>query len=222
MQTDVRFGLILAVGIALACGSKRLSFTTPGDSLASSSVVEEASGGGELHLASSSQSPKPSPEATNSALADLFPADLRNPVKEMQPKPSQDDVTKSRPSPKEPVGTPQESSKIANENSEDLLLPSMDWVDETEKKDGSEIADRPKRMPEEPSKPQSKGPANSYFQRYLDDGAYFVREGDSLAGIAHNLYQDADKAQAILDANAELLKSADDIQPGMRLKLPKS
>lgn len=63
-------------------------------------------------------------------------------------------------------------------------------------------------------------PAHPYFKRYLDQKAYFVRAGDSLDSIAERLYQDKSMAQSLLDRNRSQLRRAEDLQPGMTLRLP--
>jgi nucleoid-associated protein YgaU len=66
----------------------------------------------------------------------------------------------------------------------------------------------------------TQGPIHPYFARFLKEGSYFVRDGDSLREIAFNLYQDESKAADIIAANKETLRSASDLKPGMKLRLP--
>lgn len=221
MQNDVRFGLVVAAGVVLACGSKRLSFTTPEATLATKEATAgQAPTATDTASAPAPASPSGSPE---SALVDLFPEDLRVQTKKREaPKGSVsiDSLTKNRPSTKSPAGTASETSlQTAGEKSGKLVLPGMDWLDSG--KDAEMDAQRPKPLPDATSEVKPTGPAHPYFQRYLDEGAYFVREGETLEEIAHNLYQDARKASAIVESNPELLKSSEDLRPGMRLKLPR-
>ena len=64
------------------------------------------------------------------------------------------------------------------------------------------------------------GPVHPFFQRYLDRHEYFVRPGDTLAGIAYRLYGDEAKAATILARNRDQLTHADQLRPGALLKLP--
>ncbi|MDQ6612023.1 MAG: LysM peptidoglycan-binding domain-containing protein [Gemmatimonadota bacterium] len=49
---------------------------------------------------------------------------------------------------------------------------------------------------------------------------YTVVAGDSLSHIAKKHYGDASKWQAIFEANRDVIKNPDLIQPGWTLKLP--
>ena len=49
---------------------------------------------------------------------------------------------------------------------------------------------------------------------------YTVQKGDSLSKIAKNFYGDANKWNKIFDANKDILKNPDLIQPGQKLKIP--
>ncbi|GAB3065525.1 LysM peptidoglycan-binding domain-containing protein [Stenotrophomonas tumulicola] len=51
-------------------------------------------------------------------------------------------------------------------------------------------------------------------------GTYTVEKGDSLSRIAKQHYGDANAWQKIFDANKDVLKDPDKIQPGQVLKLP--
>ena len=51
-------------------------------------------------------------------------------------------------------------------------------------------------------------------------GTYTVEKGDSLSRIAKQHYGDASAWQKIFDANKDVLKDPDKIQPGQVLKLP--
>lgn len=47
-----------------------------------------------------------------------------------------------------------------------------------------------------------------------------VASGDTLSGLASRYYGDASKYLKILDANKDVLKNADSLQVGMRLRIP--
>jgi nucleoid-associated protein YgaU len=64
-------------------------------------------------------------------------------------------------------------------------------------------------MPEENAQPQIS-----------DFETYTVAKGDSLWKIALKFYKDGNKWRRIKDANPELLKNADKIKPGTRLRIP--
>lgn len=49
---------------------------------------------------------------------------------------------------------------------------------------------------------------------------YEVKSGDTLSKIAKQHYGDANKYQAIFEANKPMLKDADEIYPGQRLRIP--
>jgi nucleoid-associated protein YgaU len=88
--------------------------------------------------------------------------------------------------------------------------------------------DLPKPLPDadvaglESTSARSGGPVHPYFLRFLKEGSYFVRDGDTLRSIAFNLYRDETRAGEILDLNREVLKAPTDLRAGMRLKLPRS
>ncbi len=98
------------------------------------------------------------------------------------------------------------------------------------------VGSKPSRLKEELPKPlpdadrvgtppksssiASGSPVHPYFQRFLKEGSYFVREGESLREIAFNLYQDEAKVADIVAANKDSLRSASDLKPGMKLRLP--
>lgn len=67
---------------------------------------------------------------------------------------------------------------------------------------------------------RGKGPIHPFYQRYIDDKAYFVRPGDSLENIAARLYQDDSMVAEILKANRDQLPTSASIRPGMTLVLP--
>jgi nucleoid-associated protein YgaU len=47
-----------------------------------------------------------------------------------------------------------------------------------------------------------------------------VKEGDTLTGIAEQYYGDSRQSDVILQANRDVLQSADDLTPGTRLVIP--
>lgn len=49
---------------------------------------------------------------------------------------------------------------------------------------------------------------------------YVVKSGDSLSKIAKNEYGNANAWKAIFEANRDILKDPDKIQPGQKLKIP--
>ncbi|MEO7743735.1 MAG: LysM peptidoglycan-binding domain-containing protein [Usitatibacter sp.] len=49
---------------------------------------------------------------------------------------------------------------------------------------------------------------------------YVVKSGDSLSKIALNLYGNGNAWKAIFEANRDILKDPDKIQPGQKLKIP--
>jgi hypothetical protein len=236
VQKDVRFGLILAAAIALACGSKRISFATS-DGAAPASAGEAAEGalqagesapplstpplilpnGPEQKSAAKPPPAAPAQESPGNPLADVFPKDLRQKSETAGPKaaePAAPKLVLPFGAKSKPAATPKPSAEKSDDL--ELTLPADDFLNPASQ------GPIPKPLPEaKSSAAPAKGPRHPYFQRFLDAGEYFVREGDSLADIADNLYQDEAMADAILSANSSTLKSADDLRPGMRLALPK-
>jgi nucleoid-associated protein YgaU len=49
---------------------------------------------------------------------------------------------------------------------------------------------------------------------------YDVKSGDTLSKIAKQFYGDANKYNQIFEANRPMLKSADEIYPGQKLRIP--
>ena len=49
---------------------------------------------------------------------------------------------------------------------------------------------------------------------------YDVKSGDSLSKISKQFYGDANKYNVIFEANRPMLKNADDIYPGQKLRIP--
>jgi len=106
-----------------------------------------------------------------------------------------------------------------------LKAPPTVKPDEPKKAPPIVFADAPKQIVEasstETKKPADRtGPVHPYFQRYLDQKEYFVRPGDTLASIAHRLFQDEKKAADLLAANKELVPTPDALKAGMTIKLP--
>ena len=58
----------------------------------------------------------------------------------------------------------------------------------------------------------------------LDDGTqyYLIKSGDTLSAIAKQFYGDANKYPAIFEANREVIKDADLIFPGQKIRIPKA
>ena len=55
-----------------------------------------------------------------------------------------------------------------------------------------------------------------------DDEFYVIQKGDTLWKIAEKAYGNGAKYTAIVDANKEVIKDADKIFPGQKIRLPKS
>jgi nucleoid-associated protein YgaU len=57
----------------------------------------------------------------------------------------------------------------------------------------------------------------------VDDGTqyYVIKSGDTLSAVAKQFYGDANKYQAIFDANREVIKDANLIFPGQKIRIPK-
>lgn len=55
-----------------------------------------------------------------------------------------------------------------------------------------------------------------------DDEFYVIQKGDTLWKIAEKTYGNGAKYTAIVDANKEVIKDADKIFPGQKIRLPKS
>ena len=55
-----------------------------------------------------------------------------------------------------------------------------------------------------------------------DDEFYVIQKGDTLWKIAEKTYGNGAKYTAIVDANKEVIKDADKIFPGLKIRLPKS
>jgi LysM repeat protein len=62
------------------------------------------------------------------------------------------------------------------------------------------------------AKPEAKPEATAQF--------YEVQKGDTLSKIAKQHYGDANKYPVIFEANKPMLKDADEIYPGQRLRIP--
>ena len=112
-----------------------------------------------------------------------------------------------------------------------MTLPGDDFLNNTGSEEPSSNSknatpsdsDFPKPLPQatNASVKGGKGPAHPYFLRFVKEGSYFVRDGDTLRSIAYNLYQDESKAGEILELNKAELKSPSDLRSGMRILLPK-
>ncbi len=62
--------------------------------------------------------------------------------------------------------------------------------------------------------------ASSASSASSQERVYTVQSGDTLSSIAKHFYGDASKWQKILDANKDVLKSANSLQLGQKLKIP--
>lgn len=58
----------------------------------------------------------------------------------------------------------------------------------------------------------------------LDDGTqyYVIKSGDTLSAIAKQFYGDANKYPVIFNANREVIKDANLIFPGQKIRIPKT
>ena len=58
----------------------------------------------------------------------------------------------------------------------------------------------------------------------LDDGTqyYIIKSGDTLSAIAKQFYGDANKYPKIFEANREVIKDANLIFPGQKIRIPKA
>jgi nucleoid-associated protein YgaU len=54
-----------------------------------------------------------------------------------------------------------------------------------------------------------------------ESGFYEIKKGDTLSHIAKQFYGDAGKYQMIFEANREVIKNADKIYPGQKIRIPK-
>lgn len=55
-----------------------------------------------------------------------------------------------------------------------------------------------------------------------DDEFYVIEKGDTLWEIAKNAYGDGNKYQQIVEVNREVIKDADKIFPGQKIRIPKN
>lgn len=58
----------------------------------------------------------------------------------------------------------------------------------------------------------------------VEDGTqyYIIKSGDTLSAIAQQVYGDANKYPKIFEANREVIKDADLIFPGQKIRIPKA
>ena len=58
----------------------------------------------------------------------------------------------------------------------------------------------------------------------VDDGTqyYVIKSGDTLSAIARQFYGDANQYPKIFDANREVIKDANLIFPGQKIRIPKA
>lgn len=264
MPQDLKIGLIIAVGIFLACGTKRISVKHEGAVASNEAVSLPIEPGHELPLPESpriaareryeeaqSELKKQAEQGSSKALAADFPKDLREKVDRAATTGSDDlpvldlpDLSDEMPSEAKPKASPSpkqakeplppvrsrdvvQPSKPSTTKSPSLDLPNDDWLSESGLKDGGKQAsqlarqaedDLPKLLPD--ADKFGSGPVHPYFRRFLKEGVYHVRDGDTLADIAHNLYQDDQMADKIVAANRDLFGAGKEVKAGMRLKLP--
>ena len=57
----------------------------------------------------------------------------------------------------------------------------------------------------------------------VEDGTqyYVIKSGDTLSAVAKQFYGDANKYNAIFEANREVIRDANLIFPGQKLRIPK-
>lgn len=185
---------------------------------------------------------QPTKPAKSNALAPVFPKDLRKSAAEqMKPVEKADLPELSLPGDLEPAAANEAAPTKQSATIEDpptqkkseaksppplLALPDDDATDKPAderppvKSPPKPESDKPKK-PSSTKEPSAKGPVHPYFQRFIDSGTYFVRDGDSLPEIARNLYQDESMAGEIIKCNRNILKKPTDLKPGMKLELPK-
>lgn len=150
------------------------------------------------------------------------------------------DVSRVREGAKSKLPTPAPKKSQGDDEFGSLDLPSdltgSDPSSLSSSSGSSAIGSKPSRLKDDLPKPlpdadrvgtppksssvSSGSPVHPYFQRFLKEGSYFVREGESLREIAFNLYQDEAKVAEIVAANKDTLRSASDLKPGMKLRLP--
>lgn len=58
----------------------------------------------------------------------------------------------------------------------------------------------------------------------VEDGTqyYIIKSGDTLSAVSKQFYGDANKYQKIFDANREVIKDANLIFPGQKIRIPKA
>jgi nucleoid-associated protein YgaU len=154
--------------------------------------------------------------ARSEALTDVLPKGFKNPSKPAEVAAAQT---------KEP---PKESTESVTEAASAKLAAVDSVAPDVTKKAADDapilLADLPaKSKAKEAANGERKpdaGPLHPYFQRYLDRKEYYVRSGDTLPLIARRLYRDESKVADLLAANKHLVQKADDVRPGMLLRLP--
>ena len=86
-------------------------------------------------------------------------------------------------------------------------------------------------MPNDPDKPDfsdvvsgssstASSPAAASGSNASTERMYIVQSGDSLSKISKKFYGDANKWKTIFEANKDVVKNPDVIQPGWRLRIP--
>lgn len=86
-------------------------------------------------------------------------------------------------------------------------------------------------MPNDPDKPDfsdvvsgssstASSPPAASGSNASTERMYIVQSGDSLSKISKKFYGDANKWKTIFEANKDVVKNPDVIQPGWRLRIP--
>jgi len=86
-------------------------------------------------------------------------------------------------------------------------------------------------MTDDPNKPDfsdvesgssstAAAPAGDAAEKARTDRTYTVQGGDSLSKIAKKFYGDANSWKRIFEANKDVVKNPDLIQPGWKLRIP--
>jgi nucleoid-associated protein YgaU len=213
MKGDLQFGLILLLVVALLTLPRTIRTSNwVGPAVASPSgetLVHETS-------------PVPALPAQIAAPPTASAQQAKEPVLPEPPAPSAltdispDGYAGTRPNAGPVLGNVPTTTRrptSADRNADDAIRHTPD-----EPADVGRSAERPTERETAPSPP--KGPIHPFFQRYLDRGEYFVRDGDTLRDIALRLYQDESMVPELLRINRSLLATADDLRPGMMLRLP--
>jgi len=69
--------------------------------------------------------------------------------------------------------------------------------------------------------PAAASAGSSGLRENEESGFYEIKKGDTLSHIAKQFYGDAGKYPLIFEANREVIKNADKIYPGQKIRIPK-